>query len=170
MRRYLFVFALGIVLPIAALFLMAWSGLLPFRATARPSGIEAAIAMRALDARLDREARGLKNPLKATNEVLLAGMKRYRNGCAGCHGSPGSPSAWGTKDFYPPVPQFADDPPDMPAPQMFLVVKHGIRYTGMGGSDGLVKDEDIWTVVTFLSHIHDLPPSVTAAWTARTGG
>jgi hypothetical protein len=52
---------------------------------------------------------------------------------------------------------------------MYLVVKHGIRYTGMGGWEALAKDEEIWTVVTFLSHIHDLPPSVAAAWT-RAGG
>ncbi len=169
MGRFLAIVALVIILPVAALGVLALTGHLSFRATAKPSWIESAIAMRALDARLDHEARGMKNPVKTTDAVLLAGMKMYRNDCAGCHGSPGKPSEWGTRDFYPPVPQFADEPPDMPAPQMFLVVKHGIRYTGMGGWEALAKDEEIWTVVAFLSHIHDLPPSVAAAWT-RAGG
>ncbi len=170
MGRYLVIFALVIILPIAALGVLALTGHLSFRATATPSWIETAIASRAVDAYLDREARGMKNPLKPTDEVLLAGVKTYKNNCAGCHGSPGKASEWGTKNFYPPVPQFADEPPDMPPPQMFLVVKHGIRYTGMGGWNGVAKDEEIWTVVTFLSRIHDLPPSVSAAWTARAGG
>jgi len=165
MGRFLVIVALLIILPVAALGVLALTGHLSFRATAKPSWIESEIAGRALDARLDHEARGMKNPVKETDLVLLAGMKTYRDSCAGCHGSPGKPSPWGMKGLYPPVPQFADDPPDMPAPQMFLVVKHGIRYTAMGGFDGLVKDQDIWTVVTFLNHIHDLPPSVAGAWT-----
>jgi len=165
MTRFLVIVALLIILPVAALGVLALTGHLSFSATAKPSSLEAAIASRALDARLDHEARGMKDPVKPTDKALLAGMKLYRDGCAGCHGNPGKPSPWGTKGLYPPVPQFADDPPDMAAPQMFLVVKHGIRYTAMGGFDGLVKDHDIWTVVTFLNHIHDLPPPVAAAWT-----
>jgi mono/diheme cytochrome c family protein len=168
--RYLVIFVLGAVLPIVAIIALALSGLLPIHATAAPSWIESKIAGSAMDARLEREARGLQNPLKPTDEVLLAGLKSYRNGCAGCHGLPGKPSAWGTKDFYPPVPQFADNPPDMPAPQMFLVVKHGVRYTGMAAWDGQITEQEMWQVVTFLSRIKNLPPSVAAAWTAAPTG
>jgi hypothetical protein len=88
------------------------------------------------------------------------------------HGTPGSangdsgrPSAWGTKGFYPRVPQFADAPSQLSAPEMFFVVKNGIRYSGMGAWDGMISDTEIWQVVTFLSNIKSLPEPVAAAWT-----
>ena len=47
---------------------------------------------------------------------------------------------------------------------MYLVVKHGIRYTGMASWQELLPDEDIWRVVTLLSRLRNLPPGVEAAW------
>jgi mono/diheme cytochrome c family protein len=58
------------------------------------------------------------------------------------------------------VPQFADHPPALSAPQMFVAIKHGIRYSGMGGWNGMMSDEEIWKVATFLEHIGSLPPEV----------
>ena len=62
--------------------------------------------------------------------------------------------------FYPRVPQFAQQQPRLTAPQMFWIVKHGVRYTGMGAWDKLLSDDEIWKVVTFLNHMEHLPPRV----------
>jgi len=43
---------------------------------------------------------------------------------------------------------------------MFWIVKHGVRYTGMGAWDKLLSDDEIWKVVTFLNHMEHLPPRV----------
>jgi len=164
MRRYLLVFVLGILTPIVALIALGMAGLLPVRATARPPRIEAAIADRALMARIARDARGLKNPVRADEATLLAGMKSYKQHCAGCHGGAAGPSKWGTTDFYPRVPQFAQEGVDLTEEQMFVMVKYGIRYTGMAGWEGMATDDEIWRVVTFLTHLKTLPPSVAGAW------
>jgi hypothetical protein len=75
--------------------------------------------------------------------------------------------------LYPNAPQFALHPPSKPDYQLFWIVKGGIRYTGMfawGGqfapdaSGKDVSDEKIWTAVTFLTHLHSLPPAVDAEW------
>jgi thiosulfate dehydrogenase len=91
-------------------------------------------------------------------------MKMYRDDCAGCHGDYGRPSEWGSQDFYPRVPQFALEPPHNPDWQLFWIVKHGVRYSGMGAWDGQVPDSMIWQVVAFLSRLDSLPPSVDVAW------
>ncbi len=39
---------------------------------------------------------------------------------------------------------------------MFVAIKHGIRYSGMGGWDGMMTDEEIWKVATFLRQIGKL--------------
>ncbi len=138
----------------------------PVNATPVPPQWESAFGQATLQATLSRQARGLKNPIQPSNEVLLTGLKIFKMNCAGCHGSRGQPSQWGTRNFYPRVPQFADNPPHLSAPQMFVAIKYGIRYSGMGAWDGMMTDEEICKVATFLEHIGSLPPEVELNWKA----
>ena len=78
------------------------------------------------------------------------------------------PSEWGREDFYPRVPQFAVASPRKPEWQLFWIVKHGVRYSGMGAWRHLMPDSTIWQVVGFLSRLDSLPPAVEAAWRGRT--
>jgi len=104
----------------------------PVNATPVPPQWESAFGQATLQATLSRQARGLKNPIQPSKEVFLTGLKIFKMNCAGCHGSRGQPSQWGTRNFYPRVPQFADNPPHLSAPQMFVAIKDGVRYSGMG--------------------------------------
>jgi len=162
--RFLTGFLLGVLALPALGVAIGFRGALPIAATTLPAEWETRLADRAVRASLAREAEWLKNPHEMTDETLLAGLKLYRNGCAGCHGDRGQPSHWGARNFYPPAPQFVERPPTLSAPQMFLAVKHGIRYSGMGGWDGEMADDDIWRVASFLSRLDSLPPRVTEAW------
>src|SRR5262249_37280888 len=144
----------------------AFGGDLPIAGTSLPPEWESRVAPRAVTAALTRESRWLKNPREVTEEPLLGGLKLYRNACAGCHGDRGNPSHWGARNFYPPAPQFVEQPPALTPPEMFLAVKHGIRYSGMGGWDGEMTDDDIWRVVSFLGRLDSLPPRVPEAWKA----
>jgi mono/diheme cytochrome c family protein len=132
-------------------------------ANAAPSALESQFSQATLQASLARQARGLTNPLQPTGEVLRAGQEIFKNDCAGCHGEQGKPSLWGTQCFYPRVPQFNDQPPNLTAPQMFVAIKYGIRYSGMGGWNGQISDEKIWQVATFLEHIKSVPPEAQAS-------
>ena len=73
----------------------------------------------------------------------------------------------GRGGFYPRVPQFADVPPSLTAPEMFFVVNNGIPYTGMGAWDGMLSDVEIWQVVTFLNNLRSLPEPVAAEWKTK---
>ncbi|MEP6993104.1 MAG: cytochrome c [Acidobacteriota bacterium] len=99
--------------------------------------------------------------------AILTGMKLYRNDCEGCHGDRGRPSHRGTTGFYPRVPQLANQPPALTAPEMYLVVKNGIPYSGMGAWNGELSDSDIGRVAIFRSRIQTLPPAVDA-WKAKS--
>ena len=160
MRKFFYGLFLGaLLLPlIAALsFLAGWS---PVQATADPPSWETVLARASFDASVARQAPKIQNPFPPTSENLLTGLKIYRNNCSGCHGDSGKPSHWGTSAFYPRVPQFHAEPPNKPDWQMFWIVKHGVRYTGMGAWEGEMSDENIWKVVAFLTHLKDLPPDV----------
>jgi mono/diheme cytochrome c family protein len=170
-RRYrtkiLAAFVLGVVtLPLLAV-ASAWLGLFAVPATGAPPAWEEALAMRALHTSLARSAEAHNAPV-ADDETLLAGLKLYRNNCAGCHGDFAAASDWGSKNFYPRVPQFPDDPPDLSVPEMYVAIKHGIRYSGMGAWNGMMSDEEIWRVALFLSRLDSLPAAVDSAWRKPT--
>ena len=122
------------------------------------------LAQRSFAAAVAREAPRAQNPIAPTSENLREGMKIFRDTCAGCHGEAGKPSVWGTTGYYPRVPQFDATPPAKPDWQLFWIAKHGVRYTGMGAMGGVMPDDRIWKVVTFVSRIRSLPPDVEAEW------
>ncbi|HKS04420.1 MAG TPA: c-type cytochrome [Chthoniobacterales bacterium] len=164
MKRILLTCLALILILFVVLGLTARLGWWPVSATAVPPQWEFNLAQSTLQASLSRQANGLTNPVSPSEEVLIAGLKSFKMNCAGCHGLPGQPSQWGTRNFYPRAPQFPDDPPHLSAPAMFVAIKHGIRYSGMGGWDGMMADEEIWKVATFLEHIGSLPPEVRKNW------
>jgi mono/diheme cytochrome c family protein len=134
-------------------------GYLDTRADQPPSAIESKIAMSAMDASADRHAPDQKNPVPATEENLVAGAKLYLDSCAGCHGLPSNPDSQFGRSFYPPVPAFFKDVPDMTESQNFYTIRHGVRWTGMPAWNKTLSDQQIWELVTFLSNIEKLPPA-----------
>jgi len=160
MRKFLCGVLAGIALVPLGFFLVLQAGFWPIAATSQPSFWESRVALQAVRASVQRAAPPQPNPIAASEENLLAGMKTFKTGCAGCHGEADQPSHWGTNSFYPRVPQFVQEPPQLSSPQMFWIVKHGVRYTGMAAWDGLLSDDEIWKVVTFLNHLENLPPRV----------
>jgi len=164
MRKFIVGLIAGIFLVPALVLIAAFAGWLPVAATAEPPGWEVTLARRALSDSVARQAPALANPVSPCSEHLRAGMRMYRDNCAGCHGDAGKPSDWGSGGFYPRVPQFAAAPPSKPDWQLFWIVTNGVRYSGMGAWDRLMSSDDRWKVVTFLSHLESLPPEVQADW------
>ncbi len=167
MGKTMFGFILGVLIVPALGAAVVLTGHFPFEATTRPPGWEKQIANMALDPALEKKMAGLTNPITANDENLLKGMKLYRDDCANCHGDSGKPSRWGRNNFYPPAPQFADRGVDDPVPQVFVVVKYGVRYTGMAGWKDQLSEDDMWRVATFLTRVESLPPAVASVWKNR---
>jgi len=162
------IFVCGLLLGVFGILVVTavvlWFGYIPIAATSDPSRWETLIGRRALASAVARQAPKLENPVPPTSDNLRLGLKVYRDGCSGCHGDAANSSRWGTSGFYPRVPQFDVEPPVKPEWQLFWIVKHGVRYTGMGAWETLTPDENIWRVVGFLSHLHNLPAEVDAEW------
>ena len=160
-------FLAGLVFPALVFLVIGAAGLFPVAATEKPSHFEARLARLFVRRSVAREARSVVVPAAPQeNATLLQGMKAYRRNCAGCHGKFGARSRWGTTSFYPRVPQFADEGSTLGPAEMFVVVKHGIRGTGMAAWEVNLPDEEIWPVVWFLQRMRTLPSEVDQAWKA----
>ncbi len=156
-------FVLGILFTLIVLCAGAYwileKGYVNFAADQRPSGVESKLAMSAVDASTDRRAPDRENPVAPTEENLALGAQVYLDHCAGCHGVPSNPESLFAQSFYPPVPEFFTDAPDMSDKQNFYVIEHGVRWTGMPAWDRTLDETQIWQVVTFLDNIQKLPPA-----------
>jgi thiosulfate dehydrogenase len=159
---------LGAVLTLMLLFLSALAvttlGLMPVSADGAHSRLEARIMPAVLHASIVRHASRETNPVSLNEDNLKAGADTYKAMCARCHSTPeGKASIYG-QSFYPPAPQLPKGMSRYTDSQLFWVIKHGIRNTGMPGWNGLLADEEIWQIVSLLKNSKDLPPSVEAEW------
>jgi mono/diheme cytochrome c family protein len=154
-------FLLGILFALVAMIVGGWfalkQGYVDFAADQRPSFVESKLAMAAVDASTGRRALDQKNPISPTEESIAAGAKLYLDHCGGCHGVPSNPDSRFARSFYPAVPGFFHDAPDMSEGANFYIIRHGIRWTGMPAWGSTLNDTQIWQVVTFLSNIGKLP-------------
>ena len=166
-------FILGIVVTILVLVFgglgLALLGFLPTRANKVPPKMESHIAMSALDNSVERHAPRVNNPVAATDENLIEGLKIYTMNCALCHGGIDRHPSILEKSFYPPPPNLVNDPPDDPEWHLFYVVHNGVRYTGMPAWDEALSDNDIWKLTAFLTRIEKLPPAVQDYWKKSSG-
>ena len=170
MSRFLIGFVTAIVMVLLALVCYVRFGFIDPRADAQMGALEMKIAMPALDASVDRRAPSVQNPIQATDDNLMAGMKIYQSACAGCHGDVVHTHTAFGDSFYPRAPQFAEDAPDMPENQNFYIIQHGVRLSGMPAWKTSLKETEMWQVTTFLSHMEKLPPAVQDAWKTSAGG
>lgn len=165
MRKFFSGLILGMLMPPSIFLGLAVTGRLSIAAKSPPPPAwEKTLAQYVVQKSIARQAPVLKNPIEASDENLLSGMKIFHDACDGCHGIADKKSVWGTTDFYPRVPQFGFEAPHLPDWQIYWVAKNGIRYTGMGGYDPEMPDTEAWKVALFLSRLDSLPPRVAAEW------
>lgn len=169
MRGFILGIVLTIVVIVAVAVVVAVTGHLTMRADVLPTSMEKSFAMRAMDANVERNAPKVVNPIQPTDQNLVAGAEIYAAHCAMCHGDPVHPQSPLAETLYPPAPQFMEDRPDMEQNENYYITLHGVRWTGMPGWKNVLKEDQIWQVVTFLSRMDNLPPEARSVF-GLTGG
>ena len=161
-----FIFGIVTMILVLALgLLFALKGFVSMRADNPPSKIEATLAGHAMDASVARAAPKATNPLTADETNLVVGARLYRDHCTLCHGDPAHPKSLLADSLNPPAPQFMNDMADMPENQNFYILQHGIRWTAMPSWKNVLTEQQIWQLVTFLGHMHELPPAAKQVFT-----
>ena len=90
---------------------------------------------------------GLSDPAK-----VIIGVEHYAAHCAVCHGAPGVPKGDIAHGLYPPPPDLGKAALLYTPAELFWVIKHGIKMTGMPAwSDH--SDEEIWATVGFIEKL-----------------
>lgn len=157
--------ALTVILTAATGYAIIRTGLMPANADERPPRFETWAAKTSLHATLRRSAPRVNDPLPATDENFIAGVKLYGQNCAVCHGDANGHATDVAKGLYQEPPQLAKEGvEDDPDGVTFWKLSHGIRWTGMPGFDKTLTKKQIWQLTLFLKKMDHLPPAAEKVW------
>ena len=145
-----------ILVPLGAVCLLK-TGLAEIRADANAPAWQASLFHLAERASVRRRASGLHSPPPPTDADLAAGAKLYFAGCAGCHGKL-DPRPRKRPAFLPP-PLLGREGTRYSEPEVYWVIKHGLRRTGMSAYGSSYSERELWALAAFVRRMKDLPPS-----------
>lgn len=150
------------VLPLAAIALVGASLALSFNLSALPDPgrFETSIADGAKNFFVHREARksSSKEP-SLTQGDLDNAQNVFGSECATCHGNDGrTPTDLG-RGLYPRAPDLGNDEVQhWSDPEMFWIIRNGIRLTGMPAFEKQLTDQETWSLVRYLRTLRPSTP------------
>lgn len=102
-------------------------------------------------------------------QLIQAGARAFATrGCVTCHGGPGAEWQKFSEGMNPDPPDLKEVVPARQPPQLFWVVKNGIRMTAMPSFGAIgVPDDEIWSIVAFLRKLPTVSEADYKAWTAN---
>lgn len=123
-----------------------------------PGSIETWAATRTKQWLISRAARGI-TPRATSAQGVMVGQMQFSAQCQQCHGIGGrAPSDIG-RSMYPPAVDLGS--PQVQAysdAELFWIVKHGIRLTGMPGFGRTLSDDEIWPLVHYIRTLPSAKP------------
>jgi len=158
--------AIGVlaILAAGAAGLYFFGGFYDIAASEKDSAIIARILVR--QASIARHATDAP-PIKLDDDaVVREGARAFaQRGCVNCHGAPGAQWAKFSEGLNPDPPDLAESAANRDPREIFWIVKHGIRMTGMPsfGATG-VPDREIWTIAAFVKRLPKVSEQDFKAW------
>jgi cytochrome c553 len=133
--------------------LVAASGIVPITASSGHSAITFWVLELSKRRSIATHALGVELPPLDEPWLVLKGAGHYHDGCRPCHGAP---------DLAAPriMAAMTPQPPDLlgrvelyDAAELFYIVKHGIKFTGMPAWPAQERDDEVLSVVAFLREL-----------------
>jgi cytochrome c553 len=158
--RSLFVWAGATALLLGAGgFLFAWSGIYNIAASAGHLSITSALLKFGLHSSVRTHSRNVDPPPLDDDALVRLGAAHFDGGCAPCHGAPGESGNPINRTMLPPPPPLSDRVGVWETNELYWIVRHGIKYTGMPAWPGLPRGDDVWPVVAFLRALPGMSPA-----------
>ena len=132
------------------------SGVVPIGASSGHWTITAALLDFAKTRSVATHSWGINPPSLGDDMLVLRGGGHYESACVACHGGPGRSIPPVMMAMTPSPPLLADRIARWAPEELFSIVKHGIKFTGMPGWPVQQRDDEVWAMVAFLRRLPDL--------------
>lgn len=149
----LYVVAFGVLLAAAAVLV---SGVVPLKASAGHWAVTSWILDFAKRRSVATHAAGVAVPDLSSPALVALGARQYERGCRACHGAPGSPMPAVPAQMLPPPPDLRMQAARWRPRELFFIVMHGIKFTGMPAWPAPQRDDEVWPIVSFLTTLPGL--------------
>lgn len=147
--------------------LIAASGVVPIKASSGHWPITAWVLQFSKQRSVSTHTLALDAPQLDDPRLVVQGGAFYDIGCRPCHGGPELRQPRIAAQMTPQPPNLAPRIDDWTAEELFYIVKHGIKFTGMPAWPALERDDEVWAIVAFLRR---LPRLGEAAYARITRG
>ncbi|NRP21882.1 Cytochrome c4 [Ensifer adhaerens] len=103
---------------------------------------------------------GIEAPkTRAPESGMTIAAVHFERACSTCHGSPRRKQSPDVLAMLPPPPDLSQSIGSWSAEELFVIVRDGIRYTGMPAWPATHRDDEVWTMVAFLRKLPGLDPA-----------
>lgn len=154
-RRLIELTALLLLLGFLGLLVVA-SGVVPVRASSGHWPITRAFLEFAMRRSVETHSIGTRVPDLDDDALVLRGAGHYDRGCQPCHGAPGVDGSVVTSELTPRPPYLSQEVQKWEPAELFQIVKHGLKMTGMPAWPARERDDEVWAVVAFLLRLPGL--------------
>jgi cytochrome c553 len=154
-RRVILVLGLLALAAVGGL-LVALSGIIPLEASAGHWAITEWILQLGKRRSVATHTLGVPELELAEPWLVLKGAGHYESGCRPCHGSPELPLPGVARAMLPPPPYLPPLIEQWEPEELFYIVKHGIKLTGMPAWPSQVRDDEVRAMVAFLLAMPEL--------------
>jgi cytochrome c553 len=137
-------------------FLVAASGIVPIKASSGHWAITEWFLTFAKERSVDTHTLALRAPSLDEPGLVMKGAAHYETGCRPCHGSPDLRNLPIARQMTPPPPYLPDTVSKWEPEELFYMVKHGIKFTGMPAWPSRHRDDEVWAMVAFLRDFPEL--------------
>ena len=157
--RFALGFLTAIALTIIAALTVIWTGAFNVAASEPHAGV----VRWAFDTTLhnsveSRADDSVISPQSIQKADLRAGFREFQEYCVHCHGAPGvKPHEW-TTGMTPNPPELSRAAREWTPDQIFWIVKHGIKMTGMPPFGDTENDETIRNIAAFVHRMQGMRP------------
>ena len=110
----------------------------------------------AKDRSVSTHSYGVVAPSLDDPDLILKGALHYDIGCRPCHGRPGMKYPRIAQSMTPKAPYLPPGLSEWDSAELFHIVKHGIKFTGMPAWPAQQRDDEVWAVVAFLWKLPEL--------------
>lgn len=149
-KRWLVVSALVVLALAVGGFLFAWSGIYNVAASRGHWPAVKWMLSFAMSNSVERRALFVDAPRLDDPDMIALGGEHFRTGCAPCHGGGGRIPSPIAQHMLPPPPDLTIVSRRWNDRELFWIVMHGIKYTGMPAWIAQTRDDEVWAVVAYL--------------------
>jgi mono/diheme cytochrome c family protein len=114
---------------------------------------------------VQHRAGGVVAPESVTRAMIESGATSYKAMCEHCHAGPGVERAKWASGMRPRPPYLAEAAPHWELREVFWLVRHGVRMTGMPAFGPTHDDPTLWGIAAFVKELPAMTPGDYAALT-----